>query len=90
MWDILHDTREPISVSILLQKGSQAMKLAVRAFSLVVVLAGAPGATLVSATYLPRLALRSGPDSLPIPLCGPGSLARPGEVPPPELARSLK
>lgn len=80
MWDILHEYTEPNSVSILLQKGSQAMKLAVRAFSLVIVLAGALGATS-SPKILAAAGPQVGPDSLPIPLCGPGIPCGPGEVP---------
>ena len=67
-------------MSILLQKGSQTMKLAVRVFSLFVVLAGALGATS-SRNTLAAAGPEVGPDSLPIPLCGPGIPCGPGEVP---------
>jgi hypothetical protein len=58
-------------VSILLQKGSQIMKLAVRTIALLIVLAGAFAATS-SPTVLAAAGPQVGPDSLPIPLCGPG------------------
>ncbi len=56
------------------------MKLAVRAFALLIVLAGAAGATSSSKT-LAAAGPQVGPDSLPIPLCGPGLDCGPNAAP---------
>jgi hypothetical protein len=55
------------------------MKLAVRAFALLIVLAGAAGASS-SHNTLAAAGPQVGPDSLPIPLCGPGLECPPGGI----------
>jgi hypothetical protein len=56
-----------------IQRGLPIMKVAIRAFAVCIVLAGAAAASLSPASTRLVASSQAGPeDGLPIPLCGPG------------------